>query len=132
MIYRPKLYKSSPNGKTNILLGLISRNKLTLLLNVTIIIKTEKMQRNKLPFALQRRIIQSLILLIILTPLYIYIDYPLRTLTKKFFSSLFLHKAKITLDGNQDQALRVFGQIFLFFWEYQKKRVFAQKVLLTI
>ena len=38
MIYRPKLYKSSPNGKTNILLGLISRNKLTLLLNVTIII----------------------------------------------------------------------------------------------
>ena len=73
MIYRSKLYKSSPNGKTNILLGLISRNKLTLLLNVTIIIKTEKMQRNKLPFALQRRIIQSLILLIILTPLYIYI-----------------------------------------------------------
>ena len=49
MIYRSKLYKSSPNGKTNILLGLISRNKLTLLLNVTIIIKTEKMQRNKRP-----------------------------------------------------------------------------------
>lgn len=59
MIYRSKLYKSSPNGKTNILLGLISRNKLTLLLNVTIIIKTEKMQRNKLPFALQRRILPS-------------------------------------------------------------------------
>jgi len=73
MIFHSKVYQNSHSRKTNILLWLLLKNKLTLLLIVTITIKNIKMQKYNAPFALGSRIRQAIILIVILSPLYTYI-----------------------------------------------------------
>lgn len=72
-IYHFDSEKTMAGRKTNFLIALLTKKKISLLVNISITLKVTKMRRNEPPFALRSRTKAAIVLGFILLPFYVYI-----------------------------------------------------------